>query len=173
MRRTLALFFTSYLLWALVSQINHEISGWRVSLFFGGLFVVFPALRLKRNEGLLVAFASGLLFDVNAPIWFGCHALLFSAAYLFVFHFRSRVPREESLIGAVIALLANLGIFLGISFGAFRDLPVNANIWPRLLTDLLISQVFLASIAPWFLALQARALEIAGVDLRAEHRGMR
>lgn len=173
MRRSLTLFVTLFLLWVLTGQINHLLSAWRVSLFLGGLYIVFAALRLRRNEGLFTVFAAGLMFDAHAPMWFGCHALLFATAHIVVFRFRTRIPRDDSLFIIVVALLANLGIYLGISFTAFHDLPSSANIWPRLLTDLVVSQVVLALVAPWFLALQARAMEIAGVDLRLEQPGMR
>ncbi len=173
MRRPLILFATLFLLWVLTGQSNHLLSAWHVSLFLGGLHIVFAALKLKRNEGLITVFAIGLLFDAHAPVWFGCHALLFATAHLIVFRFRTRIPRDDSLFFIVVALLANLGIFLGISFTAFRDLPSGANVWPRLLADLVVSQIVIALVAPWFSALQARAMEIAGVDLRLEQPGMR
>ena len=36
-----------------------------------------------------------------------------------------------------------------------------ATAWPRMLSDLVWSQVALALFAPWFFALQARTLELA------------
>ncbi len=194
MRRPLVIFLTLLLLSVIVGQLNHALSGWHVSIFLGGLCVAFAALRLKRKEGLLAVIAGGLLFDANAPfigllhfdpaslaipnysnqpIWFGCHALLFAMAHSFVFHFRNRVPREESLVGILAALLSNLAIFLGISFVAVSHAPAGADVWPRLFVDLMLSQTVLAIVAPWFLALQSRSLEIAGIDLRAEARGLR
>lgn len=188
MRRILVTFFTLYLLWALLGQLNHEISGWRVSIFMGGLFVAFAALRLDRTEGLIAVFAAGLLFDANAPflgllnfqgtgpfipeysqppLWFGGHALLFCVAHTFVFHFRSRVPREEPLVGVLAALLANLGIFLALSFVVTGRSPQGVDAWPRLMADLMISQTLLAAIAPWFLSLQEKSLELAGASLHA------
>ncbi|MBP7143497.1 MAG: rod shape-determining protein MreD [Opitutaceae bacterium] len=172
MRRSLTLFATLFLLWAISAQINHYLSGLHVSLFLGGLCVVFAALRLNRNEGLLTSFATGLLFDATSPLWFGCHALLFATAHIVVFRFRSRVPRDETLIPIVIGLLANLGIHLGVSFVALHDLPPGVNPWPRLLADLLFSQIALVLVAPWFLRLQERSLEIVGADLRLDQPGV-
>ncbi|HRE80519.1 MAG TPA: rod shape-determining protein MreD [Opitutaceae bacterium] len=173
MRRPLVLFATLFLLWVLVAQANHELSGFRVTLFLGGLFTVFAAIWLPRTEGLLTVFASGLLFDVGTPVWFGCHALLFSLAHTVIHHFRKRMPRDEAWVSVVVALLANLGIFLGVSFSAFHDLPAPTNVWPRLLTDLLLSQIVLALIAPWFFALQLKAFEITRVVLPAEEHSVR
>lgn len=173
MRRPLTVFATLFLLWILIGQVNHLLSAWRVSLFLGGLYIVFAALKLRRSEGLGTVFAAGLLVDAQAPVPFGLHALLFATAYTVVFRFRTRIPRDDSLLSIVVALLANLGIFLGLSFFALRNLPTGTNAWPRLLTDLALSQVVLAFVAPWYLALQTRALEIVGADLRLDQPGMR
>lgn len=172
MRRSLTLFVTLFLLWVISGQINHYLSSLHASLFLGGLCVVFSALRLNRSEGLLTTFATGLLYDATSPLWFGCHALLFSTAHMIVFRFRSRVPRDETLFPIVIGLLANLGIFLGVSFVAIHDIPTGVNPWPRLLADLLFSQVALVLAAPWFLSLQERCMEIAGVDLHLDQPGV-
>ena len=42
--------------------------------------------------------------------------------------------------------------------------------WLRLFADLGWSQLFILIIAPWFFALQARALELGRVDLAEENR---
>jgi rod shape-determining protein MreD len=172
MRRSLTLFATLFLLWVISGQINHYLAGLHVSLFFGGLCVVFSALRLNRNEGLLTSFAAGLLFDATSPLWFGCHALLFATAHMIIFRVRSRVPRDETMIPIVIGLLANLGIYLGVSFVALQGLPPGVNPWPRLLADLLFSQIALVLAGSWFLSLQERCLEIVGAGLHLDQPGV-
>jgi rod shape-determining protein MreD len=161
MRRAAAVFLTLVLLRFLVSQVNHELSPLRVSLFLGGLFVVFAALRLERREGIAAVIGAGLLHDASSPVWFGLHTLLFTAAHAFVFHVRHRVHREETAVGVVAALLANLGILLVLALILGRSGPPHADLWPRVLGDLLLSQVVLAVVAPWFLALQSRVLAFA------------
>jgi rod shape-determining protein MreD len=171
MRRSSLLFLTLLVLWALIAQANHELAPLRFSLFAGGLFVVFAALRMERGEGLTAVFAAGLLHDAVSPIPFGTHALLFTAAHAFVYHVRHRVHREETLVGVLAALLSNLGIFLVLSFLVGRDLPGGVDPWPRLIADLLASQLALAIITPWFLVLQRRVLGWAGQPpFRTEHR---
>ncbi|MFO1449952.1 MAG: hypothetical protein U1F61_17470 [Opitutaceae bacterium] len=171
MRRSLLLFLSLALLWVLVSQVNHELGPLRISLFFGGLFVVFAALRMERTEGMAAVFAAGLLHDVGTPLDFGVHAVLFTAAHAFVYHIRHRVHREEVLVGVLAALLSNLGIFLGLSFYVGRTLPHGVDPWPRLFADLLASQLAMAAVTPWFLSLQARMLGWAGQPrFRSEHR---
>jgi rod shape-determining protein MreD len=162
MRRTLVFFLTQLLLWALVSQVNHELSPWGVSLFIGGLFVGFSAMHFDRREALVGAFAAGFLHDVGTPLPFGTHALAFAAAVVFIQHVRHRLNRHEGLITVMVILIANLGLFLVVSAVAVRGLPDSAGLTSRVFSDLVVSQVTLALIAPWFLALQAKSLELAG-----------
>ena len=79
---------------------------------------------------------------------------------------RSPAQVEERLnrvtkVPGQVALLANLALFLVLSFFLVARLPVPAAAWPRLIVDLLCSQVLIAAIGPWFFALQTGALEIS------------
>ncbi len=161
-RRGLVHFFTLLLLWAIVAQVNHYLSGWQVYLFVGGLFVTFSALSLPLRAGMLASAFAGLLLDATSPVTPGTHLVLFAIAHAVIFHVRDRVPRDQAITRVVIALLANLALFLVFSFVQIGRSPMPAAVWPRLILDLLCSQVFIALIAPWFFALQNRALELAG-----------
>ncbi len=164
MRRTLALFASSLVLWALVTQLNDALAGARVYLFAGALFVAFAALTQPHGAGLAAAILGGLVCDAHAPVAFGLHALLFAAAHLALFRIRDRVPRGDNVSAIVVVLLTNLALFLMFSFTQISASPVPAAIWPRLIADLVCSQVFLAVITPWFFALQAGALKLARVS---------
>jgi hypothetical protein len=166
MRRALVIFLTLLLLWTLVAEVNHALSGLRVYLFVGGLFVTYAALMLPLNVGLFASLLGGLLCDATAPVWFGTHLLLFAAAHTIVFHLRARLPRDDTVARVVVALLSNLAIFLLFSFMQIGASAVPSAAWLRLFADLLCSQVFLALVAPWFFALQARALVLAGASQR-------
>ena len=102
-----------------------------------------------------------MLCDASAPIPFGTHALLFAAAHVIIFNIRDRVPRDETVARVIIALLANLVLFLVFSLFLITRLPSAAAAWPRLVLDLICSQLLIIVIAPWFFALQSGALEIA------------
>ena len=166
MRRTLVLFFTSLLLWTLVAELNHALTGVRVYLFVGGLFVVYAALMLPLGTGLSASLLGGLLCDATTPVWFGTHLLLFATAHAVLFHLRNRLPREDTVARVIAALLANLAIFLLLSFTQIGASPAPGATWTRLIADLACSQIFLALIAPWFFALQARALVLARAEQR-------
>lgn len=161
MRRGLILFLTLVLLWFVECELNHALAPYHVYVWIAGLFVTYSALNLPLGAGLLASFLGGLLHDANAPIPFGSHALLFAAAHVVIFNIRDRVPREETLARVVIALLANLALLLVFSFFQISRVPSPAVAWPRIVADLICSQLFLAVIGPWYFALQARALEVA------------
>lgn len=162
--RTLVPFLASVVLWALVSELNHAFAGFQIYLFIGGLIVTASALVLPLRPGLSASFLSGLLFDSTTPVPFGLHAVLFAATHVVVFHLRDRLPRDDTTGRVVIALLANLGLFLVFSFIEVTQSPLPAAAWPRLIADLVASQVFLTFTCPWFFALQHRALVLARVE---------
>jgi rod shape-determining protein MreD len=164
MRRVLVLFATLFLLWALVAQANHALADIRIYLFPGALFVLYAALAFPLQAGLTVSLLGGLICDANSPVAFGTHTLLFALTHAVVFHLRDRLPRTDTVGRVVVALLANLGLFLLFSFVQIGRSPAPAAVWPRLIVDLVCSQVFLALVTPWFFALQRRALVLARVE---------
>lgn len=176
-RRWLIIFATTLLLWSLVGQINHYLAPVGVFLSVGGLLVAFAALRLNLRNGLTATILIALAVDAVEPVprigshlLYGPHLLLFTSAHVLIFRLRTRFPREETVFGLVTALLANLGLFLGLSliYVEFAAHPAPGAAWVRLLVDLGWSQLFIIAVAPWFLSLQRRALELGRVDLGEE-----
>ena len=173
-RSWLIVFGTTFLLWALVGQLNFYLAPYGAFLSVGGLLVTFAALRLNLRHGLTATILIALAVDAVEPVpqlgshlLYGPHVLLFTAAHVLVFHLRRRFPRDETLFGLVTALLTNLGLFLGLAF-IYLELgghPAASAAWLRLFADLGWSQLFILIVAPWFLALQQRALELGRVDL--------
>lgn len=161
MRRLIALFLASLLLWSLIAIANHYLALWHVFLFVGGLFVTFAALQLPLREGLYASLLAGLLCDAGLGTRFGLLAVLFGLAHAFAFNFRGRLDRDGTATQVVVALLANFGLFLGLSLTQIGALPLPGTAWLRLLWDLLWSQLALVLIAPWFFAIQRRALALA------------
>ena len=164
MRRTLTLFGTLVLLWAVIAELNHALAHWRVYVFAGALFVLFAALTQPMRPGLAATLLGGLMCDANSPVIFGTHLLLFAATHLIVFNLRDRVPRDDNISITIVALLANLALFLVFSLVQIPQSPAPAAIWPRLIMDLACSQILLVLITPWFIALQSRALVLTGAS---------
>jgi rod shape-determining protein MreD len=170
-RRVLLLSLASLLLAFLLDQLNHYLGAWQVHVWCGGLFVAFAALRLDFRSGAAASFIGGLILDAGAPVAFGTHALLFLAAHAAVFNIRSRAPREETIVGVIVALLVNLGLFLALSFIRIDGSPDAGAAWLRDFADLLASQLLIALVAPWFFAVQARLLRLGGADFRVAPHG--
>ena len=176
-RRWLIVFATTLLLWSLVGQVNHYLAPFGASLSVGGLLVAFAALRLNLRNGLTATILIALAVDAAEPVpevghhlLYGPHLLLFTTVHILIFHLRTRFPREEMLFGLGTALLANLGLFLGLSF-IYVELaahPASGASSLRLLADLGWSQLFILAVAPWFFSLQQRALDLGRVDLEDE-----
>lgn len=164
MRRFLATFAALVLLWALVSQLNHELGPFHVFIFAGGLFVAYAALALPWGAGFAAVLAAGMVCDANATAAFGLQAILFAAAYAVLHHLRDRLPRDETAGRVVIALLTNFGLMLALSFLKADRGPFASERWIRLACDLVCSQLFLTLAAPWFFALQERALVLARAE---------
>ena len=59
MRGAVALFFTLYLLRAVVAEANNALSGVHIWLFAGGLFVTYAALKVPYRIGFVVTVLGG------------------------------------------------------------------------------------------------------------------
>lgn len=164
MKRFLTLLGCAVILWLLTTQLNHALTDLQVYVFTGALFVTFNALTQPFAAGIAVSACIGLVFDANTPVAFGTHLVLFVLTHLLVARFRERVPRNDTLSRTIVAILANLALFLVFSFTQLSRFPSPGSVWPRLLVDLLCSQVLIALIAPWYYSLQARALAVTGSE---------
>ncbi len=165
-RRVLTLTAASLLLALLLGQLNHYLAIWLVHVWCGGLFVAFAALRLSYGTGAVASFVAGLLLDAGEPVAFGTQAFLFLAAHAVIYTVRARAPRDATIVGVMAALLANLGLFLAMSFLRVDPSLKADQAWLRIFADLLVSQIVIALIAPWFFAVQTRLLETTGTNLR-------
>ena len=163
MRRLLILFAASLHLWTVVMLVNDALSSRQIYLFAGALFVTYAALSQPLRPGLFASLLAGLVCDAQAPVTFGTHLLLFAAAHLILFHVRERVPREDTISVVAVVLVVNLALFLVFSLTQIHAVPVASALWPRLVVDLICSQIFVGLITPWFFSLQSAALAMAQV----------
>ena len=171
-RTTLIIFGCCVVLWVGISELNHYLAPIHLSLFAGGLLVTFAALRLDFRAGWWSSLLVGLLIDSSTAVAFGFHGLIFVIAHVGIFNLRGRFPREENSFGVFVALLANLALFVVITASLIHRMPSPFEMLPRLALDLLASELLVLLVAPWFFALQEHTLELAGVSLRREQRGL-
>ena len=125
-----------------------------VSLYLGGLLVTYAALRLDSRHGWASTLLTGLAADSSGALPFGTSLVLFGLIHAVMLHTRQRFPREELAFAIVVALLANLFLFMAISFLLIGENPRPASAWVRLFFDLLASQITIVLLTGWFMALQ-------------------
>lgn len=159
--RWLLVLACNLLLGWLAGLANHHLGPHGITLYLGGLTVVYAGLRLDLRHGLAAVFLTGLAYDALTPVPFGLSAVLLGLAYGGLMQGRQRFPRDEPVFATVVALLANLFVFIAFSFVMVGDSPRPGLAWIRLFGDLVASQLVLLVITPWFLALNGRALELA------------
>ena len=132
-------------------------------LYLGGLLVVYGALRLNARHGLVSTILTALIVDSLAPVPFGTSLFLFTLVHVTLLYGRQRFPREGALFAVVVALLSNLFLIIALSFLLVGANPRPAGAWFRIFLDLILSQAVLAIVAPWFIALQDRAMVLAEI----------
>jgi rod shape-determining protein MreD len=162
--RWLIVTLANLVLWWLVCLANHYLAGsFSVYLYLGGLFVAYGALRLDPKHGLTATILTALLMDSVEPVPFGTSLILFTLVHVTVLYGRHRFPREGAVFAVVVALLANLFLVIALSFLLVGANPRPGIAWLRIFMDLLCSQGVIAVIAPWFITLQDRAMELAEI----------
>ena len=171
-RVPLIVFAAAVLLWAIQCLLNHYIAPWQLTVFSAGLVVAFAALRLTYREGVRALILTGLWLDAASPVPFGLHTALMLVAQTIIFGLRGRLAREDTLVGLGCAVLSNLAVFLVLSAALLHRNPAPVNMALRLIMDSLLSFCVLVLIGPWFFAFLERLLEMCGVNLRREQRGI-
>jgi cell shape-determining protein MreD len=170
--RALIIFACGLVLAQIIAQTNHYLAPTRVYLWIGGLYVTFAALHLTYRVGLAAILLIGLALDAGSGARFGLHALIFGIGHAVLHPLRNRVAGEETIVAVLIALLMNLALFILFSAIQLDATPDPAIAGLRVLVDLMASQCALALIAPWFFALQSKALYYARLGLRDEPSGL-
>lgn len=158
--RWLIVSLANVLLWWLIGLANHYTADLAIHFYLGGLLVAYAALRLDPKQGMFVMIFTGLMVDAMEPVPFGSSLVLFMLVHAVVIYGRQRFPREGAVFGTVLALLANLFLFIALSFLLVGANPRPANAWLRIFADLFFSQGAILLITPWFIALQDRAMEL-------------
>jgi hypothetical protein len=169
--RWLIVTLANLLLWWLLGLANDTLGSFSflwmdhvsIHLYLGGLFVTYSALRLNPRSGFTAMILTGLLVDSVEPVPFGTSVVLFSLVHATVLYGRHRFPREGAVFAVVVALLANLFLIIALSFLLVGAGPRPAMAWLRIFSDLIFSQITMIFVAPWFIALQDQAMELAEI----------
>ena len=166
-RQWLLTFLSLFLLWVIVTQLNHYLSAWHMYVFAGALYVTFTALRLPARGGLFISAVAGLLCDANSAVPFGTHLLLFTTAHALISKAHHRIPASDPTTQLVVALIANFVLYTVLAVIMTVKAPLLGNLWPRMLFDLLLSQLFIVLVGPWYFSLQSRILLLDRFAMRS------
>ena len=162
MRAAATLAATFALLGAILAVLNDLLAPCQVHLYAAGLFVAGAVFSWPTAAGGAALFLAGCVADANAPPeLFGAQTALFCAAYLVLRALPRRFPGEETSARVAAALAINLALFLALSALRGARYPDPGAAALRLGFELAASELFVALAAPWFFALQARALALA------------
>ncbi len=167
-KRIPLLLVTNGLLFFLLTEVNALLAP--VSLYLTGdaLYVLFAAVYLRLKDGLLVVFVTAFVVDAMHPAPLGSSAVLYLAAYAVIIRLRLRLRRENRLHIALVGLIANTVIFLGLMIAVEVPNAGEATFWIRAMSDLLFSQVIIFLVAARLIDLQRSLLYHYGVDVAAE-----
>ncbi len=131
-----------------------------IHLYLGGLFVVFSGLYMDFRNGFISTALTGLAYDALEPVPFGTSLVLFGLIHAFLIFNRYRFSIQEPIFAIIVAFLSNLLLVIAISSLLIGNGSEPALMWLRLLIDLIISQIVLAPITPWFITFQIVVLKI-------------
>ncbi len=153
--RGVVVFGANLLLLWLYGLANHCLGSFNVFIFPGGLLVVYAALRLDALHGYIATALTALACDALMFAPFGDQRGPARArAHRGVLWPPAASLREEPVFATVVALVANLFVFLVLSFALIGRNPRPGVAWLRLFSDLIASQIVLALVTPWVFALQ-------------------
>ena len=168
LRQPLILIACGIVLWTITAQINHYLAPWHLNLFTGGLILAYPALRLPWRDIWRIALPLGLWHDAASAATFGACTILFLLAAALIHRIRARIPRTDTLVGIVTAILANTAIIILLSLALAIRIPIPSGIIWTLACNTLLSALFIALAAPWYFALQTQALIRAGITAQMQ-----
>jgi len=167
-RQPLILIVCGIVLWTITVQINHYLAPWHLNLFTGGLVLAFPALRLPWRNTWRIALPLGLWHDAASAATFGAYTILFLLAAALIHNLRVRIPRTDTFVGIITAVLANTGIIVALSIALAIRGPIPAGIIWTLALNTLLSAAFIALVTRWYFALQTHALIRVGVTAQMQ-----
>lgn len=165
--KTIFLCLLSYgILFFFVGIINHWLTPLSLSVFIGGVAIVYPSLETHYRKGVPIVLITGLFFDAASPFEFGTMTLAFLAVYFLLRGLRRRLRGQENQYHMVAAFMANLVLFLLISVLAADWRLGEIFYWKRVGVDLLLSQIILIPCAWWLFSFLRFLFLQFGVDRR-------
>jgi cell shape-determining protein MreD len=160
-RQLVVVLFANGILLFLALEANSALAPLSVYLTVGGMFVVFPALKLPVRAGFPAVLLSGALWDAASPGPFGLFLFATGGLYAGLHRLRHRFRTQRPFPLAVVAAAANLALLLLL--GAwFFPAEAHAAYAGRFLLEAVLSEAIVLGLAFWFFPLQEESLGLLG-----------
>ena len=150
---------------ALLSQLNYTLSSHSLFLFINGGFITFPALFFPFGHGLTATLLFSLFYDAGESWALGTSLIPSLIAFVAVYQIRDRISFNKNGVQYGLILLVNLGLYLYYMALAAIHLPLTLPMMLLTLVHLLFSQIFLAFLSGWIVALQKSAFQFFRIDV--------
>ena len=154
-KRSLILFISNAILLQLMLMINTSNVWIGINLFFlGPIFIIAP-LYLRTDQFFVSTLLTGFWVDAALPTPFGSMTLLLLCIGSALLMTRRRFRAEKNFHPSLLALLANLiaGFYL-FFLSLSHDLNTFFSLFSTSFLELVLSQLALLFIAPWFFNFQ-------------------
>ena len=145
-----------------LTELNHHLAGWSITLLLPAAFVLFAGLNLSYRQGLTACILTGLLHDAALPVPDGFFTLTLPTLHLAFHRFRSKLHKKGGLGTALLAQVLNFGalILLAISLSYERESILSH--FPSVLMQVFLSQILLLLIGLYFLEIQRKLVTLTG-----------
>jgi len=162
--RILVMFGANALLFYLCSLVNSSLAALPSYLILLGPMLIFPSLFLQQRSHFICILLSGLWVDAALPVPFGFFTCAFLVISSGIYLFRSRFRTEHNYHPVLLAQTVNLCLILLLTLSNGLPELKTAHFWLQSGLTLLLSQLCLLIVAPWFFNLQRALFELFRMD---------
>ncbi|MEM0966038.1 MAG: hypothetical protein AAGJ81_07825 [Verrucomicrobiota bacterium] len=162
-RQALVAFLANGLVLFIILELNSFIASYSLYITVGGIFVVYPALRMPLNTGFPVVLLTGALWDAITPAPFGLYLFVLGFLYAGLYLQRNRFRSRRTFHLAVVSLGTNFILLLVVSVW-FLPSAAFFSYASRCAIELLLSEAVVVLLAYWIFDLQEVSVSLVGAQ---------
>jgi hypothetical protein len=153
-------------LWLALTELNHHLAGWSITLLLPAAFVLFAGLNLGYLQGLTACMLTGLLQDAALPVPYGFFTLALPTLHLAFHRLRSKLHKKGGFGTILLAQVLNFGVLILLAISLSYELTESiVRHLPLILLQVFLSQILLFLIGLYFLEIQRKLATLAGAGL--------
>lgn len=149
--RWLLTFFGNCVFIFVIQLVNDTIGTQTIFLYLNGLAIFAPLLFYPIHTGLLCTMLTGVVVDVFQLTPFGLSPFLFALTFTTCYSYRNHFKGNTSFHDTLIIQVSNAALFLTLNLLLNTSNIIFFSFWLSLFVNLIISQLVLIFITPWFL----------------------